>query len=417
MNSEWSNYKLGDLLTIKHGFAFKGEHFASEGRYILLTPGNFYESGGFKFTPEKEKYYLGAFPKEYICSKGDLVVAMTEQAEGLLGSTAMVPTDDSFLHNQRIGRISFDERRIDKTFLYYLFRIQSVRKQIKGSASGTKVKHTSPERIYDVKVSIPPVTIQKRVAAILSVLDGKIELNNRTNVDLEAIAKTLYGYWFTQFDFPDKSGKPYKSSGGKMVWHEELKREIPDSEGWRVGSLLDIAEYVNGLPCQKFRPIGDGILRVIKIKEMHDGFSEGTEHVRSDIPPKAIIEDGDILFSWSASLEVQIWAGGRAALNQHIFKVASQQYPKSFYYHQLLDYLRHFKMMAENRKTTMGHITQEHLEQSRIALPPKKLTEKLEDIIAPIFTKIVNNKIENRKLSELRDWLLPMLVNGQVKVG
>ena len=149
---------------------------------------------------------------------------------------------------------------------------------------------------------------------------------------------------------------------------------------------------------------------------MHEGFSVNSELVTPDIPKKAIIENGDVLFSWSASLEVQIWSGGKGALNQHIFKVTSDKYPKSFYYYQLVNYLQHFKMMAENRKTTMGHITQEHLKQSRIVLPPVELTEKLEKIIAPIFEKIMVNNIESQTLTELRDWLLPMLMNGQVKV-
>jgi len=217
-----------------------------------------------------------------------------------------------------------------------------------------------------------------------------------------------------QFDFPDKNGKPYKSSGGKMVWSTELKREIP--EGWDVGSLLDIADYINGLPCQKYRPIASDSLRVIKIKEMHEGFSSETELVRTDIPEKSIINNGDVLFSWSASLEVQIWTRGKGALNQHIFKVESNKYPKSFYYYQLVNYLNHFKMMAENRKTTMGHITQDHLYQSRIILPPKEIAEKLDFGITPLFDKMINNEIQNHQLTELRDWLLPMLMNGQVKV-
>ena len=228
------------------------------------------------------------------------------------------------------------------------------------------------------------------------------------------MAKTLYDYWFVQFDFPDANGKPYKSSGGTMIWNEELKREIP--EGWEVGTLLDIADYANGLACQKFRPNGEEFLRVIKIREMNEGFSSNTELVKPDIPKKAIVENGDVLFSWSASLEVKIWSGGKGALNQHIFKVTSNDYPKSFYYYQLQNYLQHFKMIAENRKTTMGHITQEHLQQSRIVIPPKELTLQLEKIIAPIFAKKLVNEIENQKLSELRDWLLPMLMNGQVRV-
>ena len=255
---------------------------------------------------------------------------------------------------------------------------------------------------------------QQKLAAVLSALDTKIELNQRINAELESMAKTLYDYWFVQFDFPNEKGKPYKSAGGKMVWNEALKREIP--LGWEVGTLLDIADFMNGLPCQKFRPTGSESLRVIKIREMHEGFSENSELTRPDIPQKAIIENGDVLFSWSASLEVQIWSGGKGALNQHIFKVTSDKYPKSFYYYQLINYLTHFKMMSENRKTTMGHITQEHLQQSRIALPTKHLTLKLEKIIDPIFKRKTVNEIDSQTLTELRDWLLPMLMNGQVRV-
>jgi type I restriction enzyme S subunit len=180
--------------------------------------------------------------------------------------------------------------------------------------------------------------------------------------------------------------------------------------------LLDIAEYINGLACQKYRPICNDSFNVIKIKEMHEGFSAETEKVRSDVPSKFIIENGDVLFSWSASLEVQIWTKGKGVLNQHIFKVVSKNYPRSFYYFQLLNYLQHFIMIADSRKTTMGHITQEHLHQSRIALPPIIIANKLENILAPIMNKIVINKILNQNISELRDWLLPMLMNGQVKI-
>jgi type I restriction enzyme S subunit len=412
---EMTRTNLRGKIYIKHGFPFKGEQFSSNGKYVVLTPGNFEESGGFRFDLAKAKFYAGEIPSGYICSKGDLIVAMTEQVEGLLGSAAIVPEDDRFLHNQRIGLVTVDETQIHKMFLYHLLKIKSVRQQLRRSSSGSKVKHTSPDRIYDVIVNLPLVPTQKHIASVLSALDAKIEINNRMNAELGAMAKTLYDYWFVQFDFPDQHGKPYKSSGGKMEWNDELKREIPD--GWEVGTLLDIADYVNGLPCQNFRPTGDDVLRVIKIREMNEGFSASSELTKADIPQKAIIENGDVLFSWSASLEVKIWTGGRGALNQHIFKVTSKTYPKSFYYYQLINYLRHFKMMAENRKTTMGHITQEHLQQSRIVLPQKEIALELERMIAPLMEKSINNELQNRRLAELRDWLLPMLMNGQVTIN
>ena len=413
--SEWKRYKLGELLRVKHGWAFKGEFFSDTGVQSILTPGNFYESGGFKANPSKDRFYSGDYPKEYLCTKGDLVVAMTEQAAGLLGSTAIVPEDNRYLHNQRIGLISCNES-LNKEFAYYLFMTQSVRQQISRSASGTKVKHTSPEKIYDVQVDIPKIQTQKNIAIFLSSLDKKIQINNQINQELEAMAKTLYDYWFVQFDFPDQNGKPYKSSGGKMVYHPELKREIP--EGWGVDSLWNIANFYNGLAMQKYRPDTneDDYLPVIKIREMMNGFTKDTEKARLDIPTEAVVERGDILFSWSATLEVIIWGKERGALNQHIFKVTSETYPKSFIYFELKSYLKVFKAIAELRKTTMGHITQDHLKQAKIVVPPIELISKLDAKLQPIMSQQQILENQNQELTQLRDWLLPMLMNGQVKV-
>lgn len=414
--SEWKRYKLGELLRVKHGWAFKGEFFSDTGVQSILTPGNFYEYGGFKANPSKDRFYSGDYPKEYLCSKGDLVVAMTEQAAGLLGSTAIVPEDNRYLHNQRIGLISCNGS-LNKDFAYYLFMTQSVRQQISRSASGTKVKHTSPEKIYDVQVDIPKIQTQKNIAIFLSLLDKKIQINNQINQELEAMAKTLYDYWFVQFDFPDQNGKPYKSSGGKMVYNPELKREIP--EGWGVDSLWNIANFYNGLARQKYRPDTneDDYLPVIKIREMMNGFTKDTEKARLDIPTEAVVESGDILFSWSATLEIVIWGKERGALNQHIFKVTSDTYPKSFIYFELKSYLKVFKSIAELRKTTMGHITQDHLKQAKIVVPQIEIISKLDAKLQPIMLKQQILENQNQELTQLRDWLLPMLMNGQVKVG
>ena len=258
---------------------------------------------------------------------------------------------------------------------------------------------------------------QRKIVAVLSAIDHKIELNKQINDNLEAMAKQLYDYWFVQFDFPNEEGKPYKSSGGAMVWNKKLKREIP--QGWHCGTLLDIAEYTNGLACQKYRPTDNNKLPVIKIKEMHDGLSADTEWVKADIPNDVKVFDGDVLFSWSASLEVMLWAYGNGGLNQHIFKVTSKNgYPRSFYFYQLIHYVGVFKQIAEARKTTMGHITQDHLRQSTIALPPNiDVANKLEEKLCPFFDAIVKNNQEIMALTKQRDELLPLLMNGQATVN
>ena len=243
-------------------------------------------------------------------------------------------------------------------------------------------------------------------------------LCRQINRNLEALAKQLYDYWFVQFDFPNKEGKPYKSSGGKVVWNDALKRNIP--EGWHCGNLFEIAKFTNGLACQKFRPkTGETPLPVIKIREMRDGFTADTEEVTPNIPDSVKVFNGDILFSWSASLEVMLWAFGEGGLNQHIFKVTSANgFPKSFYYYQLLDYVDVFKKMAEARKTTMGHITQDHLQQSTIAIPDdKSIADKFEKQISPVFERIVKLQEEISTLSKQRDELLPLLMNGQASLN
>ena len=282
--------------------------------------------------------------------------------------------------------------------------------------SGSTLPSMTKSAYESIVVKLPDLKIQKAVATILFNIRKKLETNNKINQELEAMAKTLYDYWFVQFDFPDQNGKPYKSSGGKMVYNPELKREIP--EGWGVDSLWNIANFYNGLAMQKYRPDTneDDYLPVIKIREMMNGFSKDTERARLDIPSEAVVDRGDILFSWSATLEVIIWGKEKGALNQHIFKVTSDTYPKSFIYFELKSYLKVFKAIAELRKTTMGHITQDHLKQAKIVVPPIELISKLDAKLQPIMLKQQILENQNQELTQLRDWLLPMLMNGEVKV-
>ena len=282
-------------------------------------------------------------------------------------------------------------------------------------AKGSKMPRGDKDQIMRYKLPRFSLQEQENIGNFVIGVTNKLWLNRTINHNLEAMAKQLYDYWFVQFDFPDENGRPYKSSGGKMVWNATLKRDIP--EGWHCGSLLEIAMFTNGLACQKFRPkAGERSLPVIKIREMREGFTADTEEVSFSIPDSVKIFNGDVLFSWSASLEVILWAYGNGGLNQHIFKVTSKNdFPRSFYYFQLLDYVGVFKKMAEARKTTMGHITQDHLQQSTIAVPDDvDITHSFEEKLSPIFNQQVKLQEEIQQLTKLRDELLPLLMNGQV---
>ena len=306
------------------------------------------------------------------------------------------------------------KNNLESKFLYALLMQDSFFDYEMKATKGSKMPRGDKSHI----INFPCLDLNNKteIGKLLSSLDDKIALNNRINAKLEQMAKRLYDYWFVQFDFPNTDGNPYKSSGGKMVWNETLKREIPD--GWEVGNLYDIAEYVNGLACQNYRPKeSEKSLPVIKIREMNEGITADTEKVSASISGKYRIYAGDILFSWSASLEIKIWTGETGGLNQHIFKVIPKGYfSKGYVYQQLSAYLVNFQKMAESRKTTMGHITSDHIKQSRILIPPKEIISAFTKKTLSIFNYQLSIEKETTKLTSLRDRLLPLLMNGQVQI-
>ena len=375
-------------------------------------------------TKEKAKSFMVASAKQTEidkCSIGKGMVAITKDSETRddIGVATYIADDfDNVVLGYHCALIIPNSAVVDGKYLNAFMHTRYIQKYFENNASGSGQRYTlSNDTIGNIPVLLPSIDEQHTIGKVLADIDRKIELNKRINDNLEAMAKQLYDYWFVQFDFPNEEGKPYKSSGGVMVWNEKLKREIP--QGWHCGTLLDIAEYTNGLACQKYRPTDNNKLPVIKIKEMHDGLSADTEWVKADIPDDVKVYDGDVLFSWSASLEIMLWAYGNGGLNQHIFRVTSKNgYPRSFYFYQLIHYVGVFKQIAEARKTTMGHITQDHLRQSTIALPPNiDVANKLEEKLCPIFDAIVKNNQEIMALTKQRDELLPLLMNGQASVN
>ena len=406
-------YALSDVCTIVPGFAFKsnefgsGENIAVKIKDIEPPSVNIKNAERVCFTPQ-DKFRL---------SKGDYIMAMTGATIGKVGKL-QIDAKNVYI-NQRVCKFNPITSVCDKEYLYYVLSAPSFRNFIYNNVDSKLAQpNIGHPTIYKYTHLFPTdIKEQKLIASVLNNINRKIELNKQINDNLEAMAKQLYDYWFVQFDFPNEEGKPYKSSGGAMVWNDKLKREIP--QRWHCGTLLDIAEYTNGLACQKYRPTDNNKLPVIKIKEMHDGLSADTEWVKADIPDDVKVFDGDVLFSWSASLEVMLWAYGNGGLNQHIFKVTSKNgYPRSFYFYQLIHYVGVFKQIAEARKTTMGHITQDHLRQSTIALPPNiDVANKLEEKLCPIFDAIVKNNQEIMALTKQRDELLPLLMNGQASVN
>ncbi len=272
------------------------------------------------------------------------------------------------------------------------------------SRSGTFPQITF-DSISKLELFLPPLPEQRAIAKVLSSLDDKIELLREQNKTLEATAQAIFKEWFVKFNFPGATGKMIDSELGK----------IP--EGWRVNSLSKIAVFMNGLALQKFPPESiTEYLPVIKIRELSAGVSAQTDRASARLDKKYIVEDGDILFSWSGSLVVDIWKYGKGALNQHLFKITSNDFPKWFYYQWTKEHLASFQQTATAKAVTMGHIQRHHLDDALVVIPDDNFLKIADAVLAPMLNKFINNNSQIQALSTLRDTLLPKLMKGEVRV-
>jgi len=426
MSSEWSQVKLGNLVNIKHGFAFKGEFFSdTQTSFQLTTPGNFAIGGGFQ--AGKGKFYSGPVPEDYVLKTGDLLVTMTDlsKAADTLGYAAVVPNSlgTTWLHNQRVGLISIKpDASINQGFVHYLMRSPEYRHWVVSTASGSTVKHTSPGRICEFEFSLPPIKYQHFVAEMLGALDDRITLLRETNTTLEAIAQALFKSWFVDYD-PVHSKMQGRAPEGMDQATAAL---FPDSfeepelgavpKGWQVKSLDAVASFLNGLALQKFPPTGDNDLPVIKIAQLRKGDTVGSDLASRSIKPEYVIQNGDVLFSWSGSLEVEIWCGGEGALNQHLFKVTSDVFPKWFYFLWTRHHLEHFRQVAASKATTMGHIQRTHLTGAKVVVPSDGVLNAADSVLEPIMQRVIENSLQAYNLAALRDTLLPRLISGQLRL-
>lgn len=297
-------------------------------------------------------------------------------------------------------------KEVDKEFIYYVLTSANFKRNITNEATGTTIKNVSLKQMREYKFNIPcNISDQHRIASILFSLDRKIELNNKINADLEEMAQAIFKNWFVDFE-PFKDGKFVDSELGM----------IP--EGWKVGRLTEIASYMNGLAMQKFPPENnEDSLPVLKIKELGQGFC-GTDSDRCscNIKDECKIHNGDVIFSWSGTLLVDVWCGGDCGLNQHLFKVTSKDYPKWFYYYWTKHHLQEFIHIAKDKAVTMGHIKRGHLEEAMVAIPDNDSMEKAHELFEPILSKMISLRLESSRLSLLRNTLLPRLMSGELEV-
>ncbi len=328
---------------------------------------------------------------------------------------------------------SLDENILESRYLYYLLSDDKFIRHTVTTAKGTKMPRGDKSAIMNYKFKLPLLETQKRKAHILSTLDDKIELNRKMNQTLESMAQTLFKSWFVDFDPVKAKAKctndeELESAALELGISKEVLKLFPSEfeeselgmipKGWEVKSLDKIAHYQNGLALQKFRPKNENeYLPVVKISQLNKGYADGEEKADINIKPECIIDSGDVIFSWSGTLLVDIWCGGKGALNQHLFKVTSNNYSKWFYYYWTKQHLFNFQHIAASKAVTMGHIKRSHPEEALCVIPNKKIFDISEGIISPLLNKMIENRLENNNLQKTRDTLLSKLLSGELDVS
>lgn len=352
----------------EYGFDFSGCRKISEQDYADLKKAG--------CVPEYGDILVGKDGARYF---EDIIIYRQPEKPALLSSIAIL-------------RCNKDE--ILPEYLYYLLKTPSFKKDVKENyGSGSAIPRIILKDFKRMPVRYPTLAIQKKIVSTLEAIDSKIQVNSKINDNLQQQAHAIF--------------------------QQELLREGELPEGWVHGSLLDIANYLNGLAMQKFRPAdGENCLPVLKIKELRQGSCDASSELCSpSIKPEYIVHDGDVIFSWSGSLLVDLWCGGMCGLNQHLFKVTSEKYPKWFYYAWTEHHLARFVAIAADKATTMGHIKREELAKAEVVIPDAASMERIGGILQPMYDLIISNRIENRKLASLRDTFLPQLMSGEIDVS
>lgn len=397
---EWKEVTLGEVSS-KIGDGLHGTpKYDDEGSYFFIN-GNNLNCGKIIIKDDTKRVGIEEFVKnQKELNEQTILVSIN----GTIGNVAKYNNEPCILGKSACYINVIKE--VDKEFIYYILTSANFKRNITNEATGTTIKNVSLKQMREYKFNIPcNLADQRRIASILSSLDRKIELNNKINADLEEMAQAIFKNWFVDFE-PFKNGKFVDSELGM----------IP--EGWKVGRLTEIASYMNGLAMQKFPPENnEDSLPVLKIKELGQGFC-GTDSDRCscNIKDECIIHNGDVIFSWSGTLLVDVWCGGDCGLNQHLFKVTSKDYPKWFYYYWTKHHLQEFIHIAKDKAVTMGHIKRGHLEEAMVAIPDNDSMEKAHELFEPILSKMISLRLENSRLSLLRDTLLPRLMSGELEV-
>jgi type I restriction enzyme S subunit len=397
MLQNWKTYKLSEVFDIIGGGTPKttvDEYW--DGNIPWLSVVDFNNDQRTVLNTEKTITELGLQKSSTkLLKKGQLIIS----ARGTVGKLAQLERDMAF--NQSCYGLTGKDNLLINDYGYYLVKhsVSNIQANAHGSVFDTITRNT----FENIEVFIPNIKEQHAIASILSALDDKIELNLQMNKTLEDMAMALYKHWFVDFG---------TFQNGEFV-DSELGM-IP--KGWEVRSVYDVADYINGAA---FKPsdFEEEGLYVIKIAELKSGISSNTNRSQKKIKETLVIDNGSVLFSWSATLDIFLWDKGPALLNQHIFNVIPNgMLPKEVLYFLLKNVISYFQAIAADRATTMGHIKLSHLKETLLAIPNHENVHSIDPNFKNMFEQILGNLLENQTLTTLRDTLLPKLISGEVRV-
>lgn len=387
----WNKIKLGEIATITSSKRIFANEYQTEGIPFYRGKEIIEKHNGNNVSTE---LYISRQKYEEIKSKfdvpktGDILLSSV----GTLGVPWLVDEEEFYFKDGNLTWLRCNEK-VTCEFLYLWLNSPEAKNQINAMCIGSTQKALTIETLKKFVVTLPTLKTQKNIVNVINPIEKKIRVNAEINRNLSEQAKALFEEELLKFD------------------------SVP--EGWKKGSLSDIADYLNGLAMQKFRPGDDEKgLPVLKIKELRQGSCDANSELCSlNIKPEYIIHDGDVIFSWSGSLLVDFWCGGECGLNQHLFKVTSKKYDKWFYYAWTLYHLDRFIAVAADKATTMGHIKREELSKAEVLIPDSDSYKRIGEVLGPLYDMIISNRVENRRLATLRDELLPMLMSGKMDVS
>ncbi|MDU3572498.1 MAG: restriction endonuclease subunit S [Serratia marcescens] len=411
--SNWKKTTLGQVAQVFTGFPFKSSGYSDDPKDIKLLRGDNIAQGTLRWDDAKrwpkneyEKY------NQYQLKENDVVLAMDRPWIGAgLKYSSIRKEDLPSLLVQRTARLR-GSTELDIIYLKYIIASPWFSKYIQSINTGSLVPHISSKQIKDFPINLPPLPQQKKLSSVLAALDKKIDVNNFINAELEAMAKTLYDYWFVQFDFPDANGKPYKTSGGKMVYNATLKREVP--VGWAVNTLSQIANITMGQsPAgESYNEDGIGTLFFQGSTDFGWLFPTPRQYTTS---PARMAKKGDILLSVRAPVGDMNIANADCCIGRGLAALNSKSHSDGFLFYVM----KYFKQIFDRRNaegTTFGSMTKDDLHSLQVVCPEPGLLKRYDDIVSEYNKMIFSRSLENQNLIKLRDWLLPLLMNGQVTV-